>query len=220
MKKVGVLRFPGTNCDEDVFKAVNEVGLKAEWLWHRDRFNFKDFTAFVVPGGFSYGDYLRCGALAALSPVMEDLKSAADAGYPVLGICNGFQILCETKLLPGALVRNHKGRFIDAWVDLEVKNHSQKVAGKQKQGEKLKLPIAHGEGCFTIDQDGLKKIKDKGQIWLEYKSNPNGSMDNIAGVFNEKKNVAALMPHPERAMEEWMGGKDGRNFFVSWLEVQ
>lgn len=219
-KKVGVLRFPGTNCDEDVFKAVEEVGLKAEWLWHRDRFDFKDFTAFVLPGGFSYGDYLRCGALAALSPVMEDLKAAADKGYPVLGICNGFQILCETKLLPGALVRNHKGRFIDAWVDLEVKNHSSKVASKQKQGEVLKLPIAHGEGCFTIDQDGLKKIKDNGQIWLEYKNNPNGSMDNIAGVFNAQKNVAALMPHPERAMQEWMGGKDGQNFFTSWLEVQ
>ena len=220
MKKVGVLRFPGTNCDEDVFNAVNDVGLKAEWLWHRDHFDFKDFTAFVVPGGFSYGDYLRCGALAALSPVMEDLKVAANKGYPVLGICNGFQILCETKLLPGALVRNHKGRFIDAWVDLEVKNSSGKVAGKQKVGEKLKLPIAHGEGCFTIGQDDLKKIKDKGQIWLEYKNNPNGSMDNIAGVFNEQKNVAALMPHPERAMQEWMGGQDGQNFFVSWLEVQ
>lgn len=218
MKKVGVVRFPGTNCDEDVFKAVNEVGLKAEWLWHSDRFDAKDFSAFVVPGGFSYGDYLRCGALAALSPVMEDLKAAADKGFPILGICNGFQVLCETRLLPGALVRNRKGRFIDAWVDLEVKNNSMKVAAKQKRGEFLKLPIAHGEGCFTIDDDGLKRIQDKDQIWLEYQENPNGSMQNIAGVFNEKRNVAALMPHPERAMETWMGGTDGRNFFVSWLE--
>lgn len=219
-KKVGVLRFPGTNCDEDVFKAVGEVGLKPEWLWHRDRFDAKDFTAFVIPGGFSYGDYLRCGALAALSPVMEDLKAAAEKGFPVLGICNGFQILCETKLLPGALVRNHKGRFMDAWVEVEVKNNSTKVASKQKQGERLKLPIAHGEGCYTIGAEDLKQIKDNGQIWLTYQSNPNGSMDDIAGVFNKNKNVAALMPHPERAMETWMGGSDGRNFFTSWLENQ
>lgn len=212
-KKVGILRFLGTNCDRDMWKAVEAVGLEPEWLWYADQFNIDEYSAYLVPGGFSYGDYLRCGALAARSPVMNSLKEAADKGYPVLGVCNGFQVLCEAGLLPGALVRNDSLRFIDDWTKLELVNpnaHFSKAKLKQ-----VNLPIAHGEGRFVIDASGMKSLEDNEQIWWRYVQNPNGSMGDVAGVMNEKKNVAALMPHPERALFEWMGGEDGYNFFSS-----
>lgn len=212
-KKIGVLRFLGTNCDQDMWRAVEAVGLTPEWLWYENRFDAKDYSAFILPGGFSYGDYLRCGALAARSPVMASLREAADKGYPVLGVCNGFQVLCESGLLPGALVRNESLRFIDDWSRLELENANNFFA--KNKAKSAYLPIAHGEGRFVIDASGMKALEDKGQIWWRYKNNPNGSMGDIAGVMNENKNVAALMPHPERALFDWMGGQDGYNFFSS-----
>ena len=215
MKKVGVLRFPGTNCDRDVFQALEKSqeknGLKPEWLWHADQFASSDYAALFLPGGFSYGDYLRAGALAARSPAMKSVKEAAAKGTPVLGICNGFQILCEAGLLPGVLIRNKSLRFIDDWVELEMQNPHPTFAAKATP--KARLPIAHADGRFYVEDDELKRLEDHQQIWWKYKKNPNGSTADIAGVMNAQKNVAALMPHPERAMLEWMGGIDGTVFF-------
>ncbi len=208
-KPVGIVRFLGTNCDRDVWQAVEALDLEPRWLWFEDQFTPADYSAFVVPGGFSYGDYLRCGALAAKAPVMKSLHEAASKGMPVLGICNGFQILCETRLLPGVLVRNEKRKFIDKWVTLVQKNPTKwSGPGSDKP---MRLPIAHGEGRFYVEDDEAKKLFDKKQVWLTYEGgSPQGAVWDIAGVANEAGNVAALMPHPERAMYDWMGGEDGR----------
>lgn len=211
MKKVGILRFLGTNCDRDVWQAVENVGLTPEWLWYQNQFDQSAYSAFIVPGGFSYGDYLRCGALAAKAPVMGSLREAAAKGKPVLGICNGFQILCESGLLPGVLVRNKGRRFIDKWTTLNLVNPSSYWSADHLQT--ANLPIAHGEGCFFIPEQEQKKLADNKQIWWTYGENPNGSVMDIAGVLNSSGNVAALMPHPERAICEWMGSVDGKSFF-------
>lgn len=211
-KKVGIVRFLGTNCDRDVWQAVEAVGMIPEWLWFEDTFNVADYAGLVVPGGFSYGDYLRCGALAAKSPAMKSVAEASAKGVPVLGICNGFQILCETKLLPGVLVRNEKRKFIDKWVELNLKNPAWFSAS-----QKLRLPIAHGEGRYYLESGDLQSLWDNGQVWLTYVENPNGALDDIAGIANKAKNVCGLMPHPERAMFDWMGGSDGRKMFESLL---
>ena len=213
-KKIGVLRFLGTNCDQDVWRAVEEVGMTPEWLWYQDRFDEKDYEAFVVPGGFSYGDYLRCGAMAAKMPVMKSLKEATDKGKAALGICNGFQILCEAGMLPGALIRNTDRHFIDEWVDLELSNSCQYWAGDT---EKCRIPIAHGEGRYFVTDEQAKELENNQQVWWRYQQNPNGSINDIAGVMNKQKNIAALMPHPERAMYKWMGSSAGRVFFESML---
>jgi len=210
-KKIGVIRFPGSNCDRDVGCYVQEKGYSSEFLWHLDLFDPNSFEAIILPGGFSYGDYLRAGALSARSPVMKSVREFSEKGGPILGICNGFQVLTEAHLLPGALVRNETLRFIDDWVDLEV-IQTPAFWGKGLKSKEIRLPIAHGEGRFYCSSDDLKKIEDRGQIWLQYLKNPNGSLRNIAGVMNEKKNVAGLMPHPERAFQEWMGGLDGWGF--------
>ena len=214
-KPVGVLRFLGTNCDRDVWQAVETLDLEPQWLWHSDHFNPQDYQAFVVPGGFSYGDYLRCGALAAKAPVMQSLREAAAKGMPVLGICNGFQILCESGLLPGALVRNQGLRFKDQWVELTLANTTAWTASSARTGQVVRLPIAHGEGRFFAEADELDRIFQRGQVWWTYKGNPNGSLRDIAGVCNEQKNVCALMPHPERAIFDWMGGEDGREILTA-----
>lgn len=213
MKRVGVLRFPGTNCDRDVFKAIESKGFKPEWLWHADQFDSSSYQALFLPGGFSYGDYLRAGALAARSPAMLSVKEAAQRGVPVLGICNGFQILCEAGLLPGVLTRNKTLRFNDDWVELELQNTHAVFAQKMLPKTVARLPVAHADGRFFVEDDELKRLQDNGQVWFTYKRNPNGSVADIAGVMNDKRNVAALMPHPERAMYEWMGGIDGSSFF-------
>lgn len=220
MKPVGILRFLGTNCDRDVWQAVESLKLEPRWLWHEDTFTPIDYSGFIVPGGFSYGDYLRCGALAAKSPVMKSLAEAAAKGFPVLGICNGFQILCETKLLPGALVRNEGRRFIDKWVNLKlVAQHTKWSPRTGAAGSVLRMPIAHGEGRYVIDDGDLQKLFDRGQVWWTYgDGNPNGSLRDIAGVCNEMKNVCGLMPHPERAMFDWMGSEDGRAVFEAVLQ--
>ena len=205
MKKVGILQFPGSNCDKDVFKAVAKY--QAEFLISSEAVEIKNYKAFIIPGGFSYGDYLRAGALASRSVAMKDIIEAGQRGWPVLGICNGFQILCEAGLLEGALLPNKGGRFIDEWSELEVKNENS----CWKASPKICLPIAHGEGCYYAEEELLKKLQDQDQIWLKYKNNPNGSLCDIAGISN--KNIAGLMPHPERAVAGWMGGEDGLSFF-------
>lgn len=206
---VAVVRFPGTNCDRDVWKAVEQTGHKAQWAWHEEKFDAHKVEAVVVPGGFSFGDYLRAGALASRSPVIESVREAAKRGVPVLGICNGFQILCEAGLLPGVLLKNERQRFVDRWVNLKLENKKS----AWPTSAKVKLPVAHGMGRFYASSELLKKLWDNGQVWWTYEENPNGAVDDIAGITNEAGNVAALMPHPERAMAEWMGSHDGLPFF-------
>lgn len=208
--KVGVITFPGTNCDQDIVKMSKAHGYEGVPLWHKDRFEVKSIDMVIIPGGFSYGDYLRCGALAARSPVMESVRAFAHAGKPVLGICNGFQILCEAGLLPGVLVRNDHGHFTDKWIEIDSVATTGYFAKTDKT--KLRLPVAHGEGRFFAEHSELKRLEDQGQVWFRYTKNINGSLNNIAGVMNTQKNVCALMPHPERALFEWMGGSDGFNF--------
>jgi phosphoribosylformylglycinamidine synthase len=198
-----------------VWQAVEALDLEPQWLWHEDRFNPADYRAFLLPGGFSYGDYLRCGALAAKAAAMQSLAEAAKKGMPVLGICNGFQILCESKLLPGALVRNESRRFIDKWVELKLANRTRWTSAGQTL---MRLPIAHGEGRFYMENEDLDRLFDRGQVWLTYAETPNGSLRDIAGVANEAKNVCGLMPHPERAIFEWMGGEDGREIMGALLQ--
>jgi phosphoribosylformylglycinamidine synthase len=211
MKPVGVLRFWGTNCDQDVFDALTGLGLRARWLWFADRFDPDGFSGLVLPGGFSYGDYLRPGALAACAPAMEDVRRAARNGCPVLGICNGFQVLCEARLLPGVLTRNERRRFVDRWVVLKP---SGRGPAWSKSSRALRLPVAHGDGRFYADADTLARLNDSDQVWFRYEATPNGSLESIAGVVNDARNVAALMPHPERAVQGWMGGEDGRSILT------
>jgi phosphoribosylformylglycinamidine synthase len=211
MSLVGVLRFPGTNCDRDIWKSIELKGQTPQWIWYEESFDPTAYAAFLVPGGFSYGDYLRSGALAALSPAVESLKQAAEQGKPIFGICNGFQILCEAGLLPGALMRNESGRFIDQWVDLRLQNASQ--WSPYGEGESFRMPIAHADGRYFINESGLQELHDKKQVWLTYTQNPNGSVGDIAGVMNEGRNVVGMMPHPDRALFEWMGSTDGLQFF-------
>lgn len=208
--KIGITRFPGTNCDYDIEKMINARSQTPVWLWHKDLFDVQSVDIVIIPGGFSFGDYLRTGALAAKSPVMNSVREFAHKGKPVLGICNGFQILTESGLLPGALVQNENQLFIDKWVHLKKINANPFFA--TSSSEKISLPIAHGEGRFYADEKTLKSIQDDELIWWQYEENINGSLEKIAGIFNKNKNVAGLMPHPERALFDWMGGDDGFAF--------
>jgi len=216
--RCAVIVFPGSNCDFDLYKAANYIeGIQAEYVWYTSE-SLDGFDAVLVPGGFSYGDALRAGALAARAPILKALQRAADAGTRVLGICNGFQILTECGLLPGALHRNSGLRFICRTVNLEVSNTATPFttgyAGRTSTH--VRLAIAHGEGNYTCDSDTLHKLEDNGQIVFRYSGdNPNGSVANIAGITNEAGNVLGMMPHPERAMADWMGSTDGRILFES-----
>ncbi len=216
--RCAVIVFPGSNCDFDLYKAANYIeGIQAEYVWYTSE-SLDGFDAVLVPGGFSYGDALRAGALAARAPILKALQRAADAGTRVLGICNGFQILTECGLLPGALHRNSGLRFICRTVSLEVSNTATPFttgyAGRTSTH--VRLAIAHGEGNYTCDSDTLHKLEDNGQIVFRYSGdNPNGSVANIAGITNEAGNVLGMMPHPERAMADWMGSTDGRILFES-----
>lgn len=210
--KIGIVRFLGTNCDEDVKKWVVSKSYQAEYLWFENQFNIDDYDKIIIPGGFSHGDYLRCGALAAQTPVMKSIVEFAKKQKPILGICNGFQILCEAGLLPGALLRNDSLKFKDEWTDLKINQNKTAFSVGSQTDQMVRLPIAHGEGKYYADTETLKKLQSNGQIWLTYKNNPNGSALDIAGITNETKNVCGLMPHPERALYGWMGSTDGMYF--------
>lgn len=213
--KIGIVVFPGSNCDQDCFQAIQKVtGHTPVFLWHKDH-NLQDVDAIVLPGGFSYGDYLRSGAIARYSPIMQEVKQAADAGKPVLGICNGFQILTEAGLLPGTLMRNSGLNFICKTVDLKLENADTPFTKKGEKGKIYRIPIAHMDGNYQIDEEGLKRIEGEGQVAFRYQDNPNGSKGAIAGVTNAARNVVGLMPHPERVCDAALGGIDGEFFFQS-----
>lgn len=218
MMKVGVVVFPGTNCDMDTYHALKLVGHDPVYLWHKEH-DLKNVDIVILPGGFSYGDYLRAGAIARFSPIMNEIIDFAKKGGYVLGICNGFQILLEAGLLPGAMLPNITNSFICKEVFLEVINNNTLFLKNYKVGEILKMPIAHKEGRYYISERGLEELKENNQIVLKYYGeNPNGSLENIAGIINKKGNVMGLMPHPERAVEEILGSTSGLNLFLSLLE--
>ena len=225
--KWGVVTFPGSNDDRDALYCLETVlGQQAVSLWHKDR-DLKGVDAVVLPGGFSYGDYLRCGALARFSPVMQSVVEFAQAGGPVIGICNGFQILCEAGLLPGVLVRNRSLSFVCAWVRIRVETTHTAFTAACHTGETLRVPIKHGEGCYVANEPTLQRLEDNKQIVFRYvtdageadeAANPNGALHNIAGVTNAWGNVVGLMPHPEHAAESLLGGsEDGRKLFLSLI---
>ena len=206
---VGIVVFPGSNCDRDVAWALEAcLDIKTKFLWHESS-DLNDIDSIVLPGGFSYGDYLRCGAIARFSPLINALHDFVKSGRRVLGICNGFQILTESGFLPGALVANKNLNFICDDVDLNVITSKGGWFQKLDEKQTIKLPIAHGEGRYHCDQDTLKRLIDNDLIALKYSSNPNGSTADIAGITNEEGNVLGLMPHPERACDESIGGTDG-----------
>lgn len=207
--KVAVVRFPGTNCEFDTQYAFKSLGAEVCILWHKESEIPQDVQLVVVPGGFSYGDYLRCGAIAQFSPIMKAIKEFALKGGRVLGICNGFQILCEAGLLPGALKRNENLHFISKVQRLRVVNKNNVFLRSYAKNQEIALPIAHADGNYFIDESSLEALRANEQILLEYVDNPNGSVGSIAGVCNESKNVFGLMPHPERAIEMVLGGCDG-----------
>jgi phosphoribosylformylglycinamidine synthase subunit PurQ / glutaminase len=215
--KFGIVVFPGSNCDHDAYHAVKEVlGAGAELLWHKDR-TLKGADVVVLPGGFSYGDYLRCGAIARFSPVMDEVIGHAKRGGRVLGICNGFQVLTEAGLLPGALLQNASRKFVCREVPLEVVNADTAFTRKYRKGERVRIPVAHGDGNYFIDEDGLKRLEGEGRVVMRYLDNPNGALRDIAGIVNDAGNVMGLMPHPERASEKLLGSDDGLRMFESLL---
>lgn len=221
--KYGILVFPGSNCDRDAYFAGSLNG-QSEFIWHKNTTIPSDIDCIIIPGGFSFGDYLRCGAIARFSNIMSEVIKFANQGKLVIGICNGFQILTETGLLPGALLRNQSLSFICKDVFLKVKNNSSPFTSKLNKGEILRIPIAHGEGNYYIDNDGYKELQDNNQIAFQYcdingnvtdEANPNGSLHNIAGIVNKKGNVLGMMPHPERYSDRILGYDDGLRIFKS-----
>ena len=226
--KFAVVQFPGSNCDQDCLAAINGMaGLRAEYVWHKET-SLRAFDAIVLPGGFAYGDYLRCGAIARFSPIMATVISEARAGKLVLGTCNGFQVLCEAGLLPGALVRNRSLRFICDVAITRVEVTDSPFTNCCTDGELLRLPIAHGEGCFFADPETLADLNQHRQVLLRYadvdgqvvpEANPNGSAENIAGICNRERNVFGLMPHPDRACDARLGSADGLKIFQSMIHA-
>jgi phosphoribosylformylglycinamidine synthase subunit PurQ / glutaminase len=226
--KFGVVVFPGSNCDHDAFYAIgNVLGKPVEFIWHQSE-NLANCDAIILPGGFSYGDYLRTGAIARFSPVMKSIEKFATAGGLVLGICNGFQILCEAGLLPGAMMRNSGLRFICRHVYIRVEQTGTPFTNAARKGQILKIPIAHSDGNWTVDAPMLADLEKNRQVIFRYTTpdgsndeagNPNGAMHNIAGIANRERNVAGLMPHPERAAELALGSADGLVIFRSMVEA-
>jgi phosphoribosylformylglycinamidine synthase subunit PurQ / glutaminase len=213
--KFAVIVFPGSNCDVDMYHAIkDELGEEVEYVWH-DSTNLDEFDGILLPGGFSYGDYLRSGAIAGFANVMEAVKKAAAEGKPVFGVCNGFQILTEAGLLPGTLRRNEKLKFMCGQVELVVENNESMFTTGYEKGQVITVPIAHGEGNYYCDQETYESLKNNNQIIFRYQNNPNGSLDDIAGIVNEKGNVLGMMPHPERAVDALLGSADGLQLFRS-----
>ena len=224
--KFGIVTFPGSNREIDASLAVTQgVGAHVVHLWHKDH-DLQGADVIILPGGFSYGDYLRAGAIARFSPIMREVVEHARRGAPVLGICNGFQILCEAHLLPGVLLRNASLRFASQWVHLRVENADTLFTNAYDKGQLIRVPVAHGDGRYTADPDTLKSIEDRGQVAFRYvdrhgnplpDANPNGSLNDIAGIVNERGNVLGLMPHPEDAVDPLLGSTDGLGLFESIL---
>lgn len=223
--KVTILQFPGTNCEYDTEHAFKSLGAQTEILWHKSESVPADTDLLVVAGGFSYGDYLRSGAIAKFSPVMQAVKKYANEGGKVLGICNGFQVLTESGLLPGALKRNESLHFLSKHHHLKVINNDNVFLEKLEKSDVVNIPIAHHDGNYYIDEAGLKELYENNQVLLKYcdadgnDKNPNGSIDSIAGVCNKEKNVFGLMPHPERAMEKLLGSSDGIKMLQGFLKA-
>jgi phosphoribosylformylglycinamidine synthase I len=225
--KCAVIRFPGSNCDQDChFVLSNVFQLETDYVWHKD-LSLEGYEFIMIPGGFSYGDYLRCGAIAQFSPIMGALKKAASDGTLILGVCNGFQILCESGLLPGALIRNKSLHFICEHRLLRVENASTAFTNRCEKGDLLNIPVAHGEGSYIADEATIRALNEGDRVILRYvdengdpteSGNPNGSIENIAGICNEAGNVFGLMPHPERACDDLLGSKDGMVIFESIIE--
>ena len=218
MTRVGVVVFPGSNCEHDVVEALTSLGAAAELVWHGDR-KLGDVDAVVLPGGFAHGDYLRPGAIARFSPIMASLSEFAADGGPVLGICNGFQVLTEAGLLPGALQKNSGARFLCAPVDLVVASHQSALTRDVAIGDVLRLPINHFEGNYTCSPQTLDELQAEERVVLRYVDNPNGSTDDIAGICSTGRNVVGLMPHPERACDPLLGSDDGRKLLGSLLSA-
>lgn len=225
--KFGIVTFPGSNCDYDAYRAVvDTLGEKAVYLWHKEQ-DLQGSDVIILPGGFSYGDYLRAGAIAALSPIMREVVQHARRGAPVLGICNGFQIACEARLLPGALLRNASLKFVCAPITLRVENAATRFTSGYERGQLITLPIAHGDGRYSADEETLDRLEAEGQVVFRYAPdhlqaeesyNPNGSMRDIAGIVNREGNVIGMMPHPERAVDHLLGQPDGLALFESLLQ--
>lgn len=223
---IGIVRFPGTNCDQDVWHAVAGVEpARPVWLWHKDR-DLQGARAIVLAGGFSYGDYLRAGAIARFSPIMEEVVRFARAGGPVLGVCNGFQILTEAGLLPGALVRNDRISFVCRQQRLRVESTATPFTRHYRENQIVRFPVAHGEGNYVAPPEALARLQDGDRVVFRYVddrgmpgANPNGSQNDIAGIVNEERNVLGVMPHPDRAMEDILGSTDGRAVFQGLVEA-
>jgi phosphoribosylformylglycinamidine synthase I len=216
--RAGVVVFPGANCDHDVYNVLkNVMNVDTKFLWHKEE-SIGDRNLIILPGGFSYGDYLRCGAISKFSLIMKEVITFANAGGVVIGICNGFQVLCETGLLPGALLRNENLKFVCKTVTLKVENNKSIFTSEYNIKEEINIPVAHGEGNYFCDDNTLTELIGNNQILFRYIDNPNGSIDNIAGIQNVNRNVFGMMPHPERASDEILGYTDGERFFKSVIE--
>lgn len=224
--KALVIVFPGSNCDSDCFHALEDAGFSAQYVWHKET-SLPKTDLIVLPGGFSYGDYLRTGAIARFSPVMKEVKNFASKGGSIIGICNGFQILLESGLLPGAMLRNRDLQFICRHVFLRVENNETRFTNQYQKGDILSIPIAHGEGNYFAEPEIIKELEAEDRVAFRYvteegkvtdEANPNGSQKNIAGIFSKKKNILGMMPHPERAMADKLGSSDGRRVWESLLE--
>ncbi len=216
-QRIGIIVFPGTNCERDCARSFRLFGADPVMIWHREA-SIPDVDIVVLPGGFAHGDYLRTGALARFSPVMDAVRRHADGGGLVAGICNGFQILCEAGMLPGALRKNSGLKFLCKWVDLRVENNRTPFTSAAEPGQTLRIPINHFEGNWYCDPDELGELRANDRIVLRYVDNPNGSLDDVAGIVNERGNVFGLMPHPERACESLLGSDDGVVILRSMIE--
>ena len=213
--KFAIIVFPGSNCDHDAYHVLKSIGFDVKFIWHKEK-NLNDFDGILIPGGFSYGDYLRTGAIAKFSPIMKSVIEESKKGKIIIGICNGFQILIESGLLPGALITNKDVKFISKEVNLKINSYDSIFTEKiSKEKKMIKMPIAHKQGNYIATKEILKELEDNDQIIFKYKNNPNGSISNIAGITNKKRNILGMMPHPERASDSLLGCNDGRLIFKS-----